>query len=106
MLNTLALSFRPEDFRLFVIYVAATVSALLAVAAGWLRSAVTLEDRRQGVLSPLSRVLAGAVVLVREAAVAHKGARLACRWVRDGAGGLVCRWTIARPIGRRSQPPS
>jgi hypothetical protein len=104
MLNTLALSFRPEEIRLFIAYLAAALSALLALAAGWLCVTVASEDRR-GVPGPIGRVLASAFVLSREAA-ADRGARMECRWVRDEVKGLVCRWRITKPIRRRSRPAS
>jgi hypothetical protein len=105
MLNTLALSFRPEEIRLFIAYLAAAVSALLALVAGWLRVTVASEDRR-GVPGPIGRVLASAFTLSREAAAADRGARMECRWVRDEVKGLVCRWKIGKPIRRRSRPAS
>ena len=103
MLNTLALSFRPEEIRLFIAYLAAAVSALLALVAGWLRVTVASEDRR-GVPGPIGRVLASAFALSR--GVADRGARMECRWVRDEVKGLVCRWKIGKPIRRRSRPAS
>jgi len=98
MFNTFALTFRPDEIRLFIVVFAAVVSATRAAVARSLRAMLVhdLERGRRGILSPLGRVLAGPISVARAASASREVARLECGWIVDGAGRLMCRWRVRR----------
>jgi hypothetical protein len=98
MFNTFALTFRPDEIRLFIVVFAAVVSATLTAVARSLRTTLVhdLERGRRGMLSPLGRVLAGPISVARAASTSRQAATLECGWIVDGAGRLMCRWRVRR----------
>jgi hypothetical protein len=96
--NTFALTFRPDEIRLFIVVFAAVVSATLAAVARSLRAMLVhdLERGRRGILSPLGQVLASPISVARGASASKEVARLECGWIVDGAGHLMCRWRVRR----------
>ena len=90
MFNTFALTFRPDEIRLFIVVLAAVARSLRAMLVH------DLERGRRGILSPLGRVLAGPISVARAASTSRQAATLECGWIVDGAGRLMCRWRVRR----------
>lgn len=99
MFNTVALILRPDEIRLFLVLFGAVAAAMLTALARALRRILTqaVEAGRRGVPGPLARVLSGSFAVGLAAAVSP-ATGLACGWVVDGAGRLVCRWARKRPL--------
>ena len=102
MFNTVALILRPEEIRLFIVLFGALAAAAVAAVARWLRRvlALAVERGRRGIPGPLARVLSSPLAASLVAAVSLETS-LACGWIEDGLGRLMCRWTRRRPLSPR-----